>query len=396
MKIAIFSDTFYPEISGISDSIIAIVKELAKRGHKINIYAPKYSKDNYRFLGLPAKELAIHPNVNIIRLKSLSFKDVTNQGRFVFPIGKAFFDVRKFKPDVIHVNLPYGCGFQGFLASKLFKIPIVATDHTFLAGFIEDYVTKSQFLINLILKSYYWFYNKCDFITSPAKFIFQQYPKIKTQYKVVPNPVSQDIHNFTYAERLKLKRKLNLTGFTILFVGSLNLGKDPGIIIKSMFLLKKKNPKVRLIIAGKGITEGELRKMTKELGLENNIRFFGFLRGKELNELYNASDAFILMSKMEVQPLVIIRAFASSLPVIASNVGGLPELVSPKRGIVIPRNPKIISEKIDFLSKNPLKARFMGKEGRKFIKSLFPEKLAGEWEKIYKKVVFDYKKYSRY
>ena len=72
MKIAIYSDNFYPEMSGISDSIIALAKELSRRGHRVNFYVPRYSKKNFRISKLKPEELNLGKNIEIFRLPSIA------------------------------------------------------------------------------------------------------------------------------------------------------------------------------------------------------------------------------------------------------------------------------------------------------------------------------------
>ena len=67
MRIAIFSDNFYPELSGISDSVIALSKELAKRGHFVHFYAPRYSAAEFAKSNLPTREIDLGPQVSITR-----------------------------------------------------------------------------------------------------------------------------------------------------------------------------------------------------------------------------------------------------------------------------------------------------------------------------------------
>src|SRR3989338_3162718 len=104
MKIAIFSDNFYPELSGISDSVILLARELAKLGHEICFYAPKYSAKNYKALNLTDQKLALGDKIKIKRLFSLPAPFISNNSRIVLPINfwRLF---SHFKPDIIHTQL---------------------------------------------------------------------------------------------------------------------------------------------------------------------------------------------------------------------------------------------------------------------------------------------------
>ena len=107
MRIAIFSDNFYPELSGISDSIILLAKELASLGHEICFFVPKYSEKNYQAVNLSFQELKFDGRVRIKRLFSLPAPFAGAQSRLVLPLFSP--DIfENFEPDVIHSQLFFG------------------------------------------------------------------------------------------------------------------------------------------------------------------------------------------------------------------------------------------------------------------------------------------------
>ncbi|MGC9610799.1 MAG: hypothetical protein ABSE68_01075 [Minisyncoccia bacterium] len=97
MKIAIFSDNFYPELSGVSDSIIASATELGKFGHHIVIFAPKYSERDFKMSNLPFREPDLGGNVLVRRFYSIPFRGAgsTGQSRIVIPTGLRWLFIKK-------------------------------------------------------------------------------------------------------------------------------------------------------------------------------------------------------------------------------------------------------------------------------------------------------------
>ena len=118
MRIALFSDNFYPELSGISDSLVALATELARRDHKIHFYVPNYSEKNHALSKVSQKEIDLGPNVAVTRFSSLHFGAGSGQGRLVIPYGLRALAVRKFNPDVIHTQTFFGCGMEALVASR--------------------------------------------------------------------------------------------------------------------------------------------------------------------------------------------------------------------------------------------------------------------------------------
>ncbi len=137
MRIAIFSDNFYPEISGISDSVISLARELAKRGHFINFYVPKYSLEDYKKVSAPETEPDFGLNIKIVRFSSFRFGGSTGQGRLVIPNFWRWREVKKFRPDLIHTQLFFGVGLEALVASRKIKVPLVGTNHTAIKEFLR-------------------------------------------------------------------------------------------------------------------------------------------------------------------------------------------------------------------------------------------------------------------
>ena len=110
MRIAIYSDNFYPELSGISDSVMALSKELGRRGHFVNFYVPMYAREAYATANVPYKEIELGSNIKVTRFFSFPVKTGTGHGRLVIPTGFRVLAASKFKPDIIHTQLFFGVG----------------------------------------------------------------------------------------------------------------------------------------------------------------------------------------------------------------------------------------------------------------------------------------------
>ena len=130
MKIAIFSDNFYPELSGISDSIIASGQALARRGHEIIYFAPRYSAADYALVNRQDNDSSFGENIFVHRFSSFPFPAPTKQGRLVIPTLWRWLNLKKYHFDVIHTQDFFGVGLEALMASKMLKIPMVGTSHT--------------------------------------------------------------------------------------------------------------------------------------------------------------------------------------------------------------------------------------------------------------------------
>ena len=223
MRIAIFSDVFYPELSGISDSLISLVKELAIIGHKIRFYVPSYPEKDYAVTGVRKKELSLGPNVSFKRLFSFPYPTGTNQGRMVIPFPLFLFDIKKFNPDIIHTQLFFGAGIDALLASAILKKPIIGTNHTAIKEFIKFSPLKGEWVSNLALRYVNWYYGKCALTTAPSHSVIEEMKSygFKKEHLIISNPV--DTRTFVPIDsKKKLKKKFGFGNYVVIHAGRLS------------------------------------------------------------------------------------------------------------------------------------------------------------------------------
>jgi len=125
----------------------------------------------------------------------------------------------------------------------------------------------------------------------------------------------------------------------LLHVGRLSSEKGVAVLLEAVVRLNERlGSVVELTIAGSGPEETELKKHAKMLGIEANVHFLGYIReDAELSRLYQNSDIFILPSYTEGVPKVILEAMANGLPVVATSVGGIPEILEDGlNGLLVP------------------------------------------------------------
>jgi len=115
----------------------------------------------------------------------------------------------------------------------------------------------------------------------------------------------------------------------------------------------KKNRRIVFLVVGKGPDMENVKLQAKQFGIEANFRLEGFVSDEDLPSYYNAADLFVLPSKSgEGLPLVALEAMACGLPVIATDVGGIREILVEDYGkLVLPNQPELLAEAVlDFAS----------------------------------------------
>lgn len=392
MKIAIFSDNFYPEISGISDSIISLAKELCPCGHEIRFYVPRYTKKNYAKVGLPPKEIELGKNIGVVRLFSVPYPTGTGQGRAIIPNPFIFFNVKKFDPDIIHTQLFFGAGLEALLCAKILKKPLIGTNHTAIKEFVKYSPFKGKWAEEKMFSYVNWYYGKCDLITAPSRSVIDEmkFYGLDKEAHVISNPL--DIETFApLPNKNWLRKKFGFSDYTVIHAGRLSPERKIDVIIKAMPLVKKEFPGAELAVAGHGTAESGLRSLADKLGIGASVKFLGFLEKPVLCEAYNASEIFAITSTSDTQSMVMMQAMAAGLPIIGVKARALPEYINKDNGLLVePDNPEELAQKIIFLFKNSGTRKKLGEGARKFSVNFGAESISKEWEKIYQKAIWSY------
>ena len=127
MRIALFTDHFYPELGGIQDSIITSARELGARGHAVAIFAPAAAPRNYADAGRAAAEPDMGAMVRVHRLFALPVPSSTGRSRLAVPTGHGWRQLAAFRPDIIHSHSFLGIGREAQLAARRLGVKIVGT-----------------------------------------------------------------------------------------------------------------------------------------------------------------------------------------------------------------------------------------------------------------------------
>lgn len=392
MKIAVFSDNFYPELSGISDSLVEQAGELSRLGHEIDFFVPRYGKKDFAISHLPYKEIKIGKEVSIHRLFALPFPAPTKQGRMIIPTFFRFLSLYRNRPDIIHTHLFFGAGFEGLLASFFLQKPLIGTSHTPITEFLQYSPLQTKFLQNIALHFVSWYYNRCDFVTAPSQGILDEMRTygFSRPSRVISNPI--DLDNFFPAsseEQTHLKKKFGLDSFVILYTGRLAQEKRIDDIIRAIALLKEKIPEICLAITGHGDTEDTLRTLATELHIAESVKFFGTVSVEDHALIYRSADIFTIMSTAETQSLSMMKAMASGIPPIGANARGLAEYIHHNENgyLVDPGDYRTLADKILFLYQHPEERKRLGEGGIATVKQFSRTKIAKEWEDLYKEVL---------
>ena len=294
--------------------------------------------------------------------------------------------IKQKKIDVIHAHNATAW-FYGTWTSILTGVPIVYTEH------------DRSFPTPLRLKYFHYFFGKYATaviaVSKAVKENLEKYEHIKN-VKVIYNGIDPDLFKPASIEEKVLKKKqlgLNKNDFVLGNVGRMDYWKNQRILIEILPDLKKISPQIKLILVGGGEEEGNLKKSAIKKGVKNDVIFLG--QRSDVNQILKAFDIFVFPSLTEGLPLVVIEAMATGLPIVASHVGGIPELVvNGETGFLVsPTSKEEIKETIIKLLNNPELRKEMGQIARKRFETHFSlPQMVQKYIEVYEEVVRKFKR----
>jgi glycosyltransferase involved in cell wall biosynthesis len=388
MRVAIFTDYFFPELGGIQDSIAITSRALGLRGHQLDIYAPRYAAKDYQQVGTKVGERDLGPNVRVRRRPSLAFPSSTQQSRaaLISPIGWATLAGRH-KPDVIHTHSFFGIGLEALLNGALLRIPVIGTNHTTIAGFAPHIPLRVEKASAYVA----WYYNRCDMVTAPSRSVLEELDEagLGRASVVLSNPIDTVLFRpIRVGEDAALRERFSLSKKTITYAGRLGPEKNIDTLLLAVAALRDRGVTAELAIAGHGSHEPVLRRMVSELRLQQRVKFFGTLPQDELAGLLRVSDTFAIMSTSETQSMVLLQAMASGVPVVAARARALPEFVGPANGVLVdPHDPQQLAKVLEALLGSPDRRRQLGLGGRRLAERHGVETVTDAWETLYRSVL---------
>lgn len=312
--------------------------------------------------------------------------------------------ILKVNPDIIHLNNTYNASKTILLACRGFKK--IQTVHDFgficpLCSFkkrnlhficdvgqsrsIKCYMNSDikfrTYLLDYLLFNDSWIKKKVvSLFVCPSPKLFEV--TIANGYK---NAICLPCYT-TFKPRCAQGNSNN-----VLFVGRLSAEKGVDVLLKAFKIVVVEDNTIRLHVIGSGPDEKKLRSLAKKLFIEENVTFIGEVKSNKLGKYYKDSFTLVVPSLwQENSPLVVYEAMSFGLPIIASNIGGLPGLIKDgKNGFLVERfDFKQIAEKIILLHNDKALAKKMGEINVRIVKNkLGQENHVKNILKIYKSVI---------
>ena len=303
--------------------------------------------------------------------------------------------IKKELPKIIHLHSSKA-GFLGALAGKFFGVKIIYTVHG--AVFEAPFSNMARALFLYLEKFGAFLKNKIICVSN-------NYKKLWLKYKVAPEEKLTVIHNgidlnadfmpkeeareYLFSQSARLFEAARGFGPDLKIIGTIaNFYPEKGLtflIEAAAKVLKKEqfNKNLIFVVIGEGIEKELLEEMIESHNLENKFILTGALTNP--SRYLKAFDIFVLPSIKEGLPYTILEAMAAGLPIIASYIGGIPEMIDTgKNGfLVLPRNSEMLADRIETLLKDPTLAQQFSQTSQEKIQEFSLEKMVEETDKVY-------------
>ncbi|WP_199615471.1 glycosyltransferase family 4 protein [Paenibacillus alkalitolerans] len=375
MRVALFTDTFLPDVNGVAKTLGRWANYLESQGIECKVFAPTGEQQPgagsnvvERFFSIP---FFLYPECKIAIPNPINIKKT----------------LREFKPTIIHVATPFNLGLYGSHYARKHGVPLVASYHTHFDQYLAYY--KLHWMEPMLWKYMTWFHADCSKVYVPSPSALEHLkgrgiPNLEVWGRGIH---SERFHPDVDRDEVLRRHGVDPRKFVVLFVGRLAPEKSVDVLIEAFRRLPEHvRRNMELIIAGDGPLYKDLAAKYAGDGGKSNVRLLGFVHGKRLSELYAASDVFLFPSATETFGNVVLESLASGTPVIGADAGGVKDNVRHGgTGLLCPPGDAgAFSRALLELYRNAgLRAR-LGSAGREYA-------MSQSWDRVFSRLLDSYR-----
>ncbi len=308
MRIAVFSDTFFPQINGVSRVLGKYLEYMDKKDIEYSLFVPDKQENVYNgnIISLGGVKFVLYPEMKIVLTRYLKVKHVLDE----------------FKPDLVHLATPLSMGLMGMKYARANQLPLISSYHTNFDQYLNYY--HLPLLVGPVNKYVKWFHSFSQLNFCPSRETLLRLQELGiSNLEVCPNGVDQEFFspNFRNAHT-RQSLFTDTEGPILLYVGRIAPEKGLNVLIKAVQTHNHWGSSFKLILVG----DGPSREKLESMGIDN-VLFLGYKSGRELQEVYASADLFVFPSSTETFGNVILEAMCSGLPVVAARAGGVKDNV---------------------------------------------------------------------
>src|SRR5215212_7015852 len=369
LRIALFSEVYWPMVSGVGVTLLRLTEALEARGHQVRVYSATYplppEGDRPEVHRSPSVPFFLYPDV-----------------QWAFPrLRDVVEDLSRFRPDVVHVATEFSLGIAGVKAARQLGVPIVASAHTDYDQYAVRYgVTWALRAGWAYLR---WFYGQAHRVLCPSRI----YEETVHRHGVTHTGIwsrGVDPAVFSPSWRSAAYRAdfgLGPDDLLVTYIGRIAREKNLGLLLEAWETLAPERGAGKLVLVGRGPLEDEIRR--REIP---GFHVTGLLQGPALSAAYASADVFAFPSTTETFGNSLLEAMGSGLPSLVAAAGGVLEYArhGENAWLVAPNDPAAIASGL---------RRLMEDSGlrRRLAEGALLTASERQWDQVYDQLLEDYR-----
>jgi glycosyltransferase involved in cell wall biosynthesis len=341
MRVAIFTNNYFPRLSGVSVAVQFLQTALSRLGHQVLVVAPDYG------FGEDAGD------VRVIRVRSLYLTPMKVSMPLKFLDEDVIYEhVEDFAPEIVHVHHPFWLGKAGLEIADDLKVPLVYTFHTLYDFFAHYFLLDTEAVRQAVREYVIRFANRCDLVIAPTEPIRQYLKEIGITARTEAVPTGLDLSRFAdikpeEVERLRRQHGLQRFEAILLYVGRVSREKNLGLALGALKVLVGERKNAVLAIIGGGTARRYFERMAEKLGIADRVVWFGLLDQVQLAHAYRLGHVFLFPSFSDTQGIVLYEARAAGLPLVALESMASRAILRPgENGLFAENDPQDFAQKI--------------------------------------------------
>ena len=349
MNIGLFTDTYFPQVSGVATSIKTLRDELIAQGHNVYIFtssdprATDSPEDGiYRFASVPF----------------VSFKDrrIAFTGWF-----KALRIARRLNLDIVHNQTEFSLGVMGKMVAKEMGIPCLHTYHTMYQDYLH-YIANGRVLKPKdVARLAHLYLKNMSGIIAPSERVLDTLESyhVESPIRIIPTGVNLRVYKLrdTAEQKAALRAKYGYDRDTpvLLSLSRLAFEKNIQELIASMPDILAQEPRIQLLVVGDGPARQSLERQVRELHLRDHVTFAGQISNDQVPHYYQIADVFVSASDSESQGLTYDEALASGLPIVVRRSEYTDQLIDdPEIGVSFQKRADLVNGVLNYIQNPPV------------------------------------------
>jgi glycosyltransferase involved in cell wall biosynthesis len=370
VRIALFSEVYWPMVSGVGVTLLRLTEALQARGHELRVYSATYAlppglSDRPEVHRSPSVPLFLYPDV-----------------QWAFPrMRDVVDDLARFRPDVVHVATEFSLGIAGVKAARQLGFPLVASAHTDY----DQYAARYGVTWALRAGWHYlrWFYGQAHKVLCPSR-IYEQH--LHSHGVLHTGVWSRGVdpewfHPRFRSDDYRARFGVEPGDLLVTYIGRIAREKNLELLLHAWETLAPVRGTAQLVLVGRGPLEDEIRR--REIA---GVHVTGLLHGHELSAAYASADVFTFPSPTETFGNSLLEAMGSGLPSLVAASGGVLEFSEHGRNawLVAPDSAEAIEEGLERLLADSALRRRLADGGLETARER-------DWADVYDRLVADYK-----